>query len=58
MSLGNAYSLLQRSLAAAEGDGFNLTPWCPYGLPLYVLSKLHRERGDCAHDEYLKESEH
>ena len=55
MSPGNARSLLQRSLAAAEEDGSNLTPWRPSGLPLYALSKLHRERGDCTYDEYLKE---
>ena len=39
----------------AEGDGSNLTPWRPSGLPLYALSKLHRERGDCVYDEYLTE---
>ena len=55
MSPGNARSLLQHFLAAAEGDGSNLTPWLPSGLPLYALPKLHRERGDCAYDEYLKE---
>ena len=48
MSPGNTRSLLQHSLAAAEGGGSNLTPWCPYRLPLYVLSKLHKEWGDCA----------